>query len=236
MNVGDDIVQRRANWSFDGKVADTFVEHARKSIPGYDEGHAMICALSDFFCMPDSRCYEIGTSTGQLIAQLAHHHAHKPSIQWVGIDPVQAMIDKASAHCASYKNISMICEDIRLLDLENADLIVAYYTLQFIPPKDRQHVIDKIYHALNWGGGFIWFEKVRGPDARFQDILVNLYTSFKIQNGFSADEIIAKAESIKGVMEPFSSQGNLDLLKRAGFVDIMPVFRHACFEGLLCIK
>ena len=30
------------------------------------------------------------------------------------------------------------------------------------------------------GGGFILFEKVRGPDARFQDILQTLYTEYKI--------------------------------------------------------
>ena len=30
--------------------------------------------------------------------------------------------------------------------------------------------------------------------------------------------------------------GNLDLLKRAGFVDIMTVFKYICFEGFLAIK
>ena len=47
---------------------------------------------------------------------------------------------------------------------------------------------------------------------------------------------MAKAESLKAVMEPFSSQGNLDLLKRAGFVDVMSVFEQVCFEGFLAIK
>ena len=50
------------------------------------------------------------------------------------------------------------------------------------------------------------------------------------------DEIIAKAKSLKGVLEPFSTQGNLDLLKRAGFVDIITIFKYLCFEGFLAIK
>ena len=37
-------------------------------------------------------------------------------------------------------------------------------------------------------------------------------------------------------MEPFSTQGNIDLMKRAGFVDIMPVSKWVCFEGFLAIK
>ena len=80
------------------------------------------------------------------------------------------------------------------------------------------------------------FEKVRGADARFQDILCALYNDYKIREGYSADEIIAKSRSLKGVLEPFSTQGNLDMLKRAGFVDINTVQKYLCFEGFLAIK
>jgi tRNA (cmo5U34)-methyltransferase len=80
------------------------------------------------------------------------------------------------------------------------------------------------------------FEKVRGPDARFQDMSVALYSDFKARNGFSADEILNKTSSLKGVLEPFSTEGNLGLLRRAGFTDIMSVMKWVCFEGFLAIK
>ena len=80
---------------------------------------------------------------------------------------------------------------------------MSYYVIQFIPPRDRQKLIDKIYETLNWGGAFVWFEKVRGPDARFQDIMVNMYHNFKLDNGYDAEEIMNKTNSLKGVMEPF---------------------------------
>ena len=38
------------------------------------------------------------------------------------------------------------------------------------------------------------------------------------------------------VMEPFSEKGNIDMLKRSGFVDISGVFQYLCFRGYLCIK
>jgi hypothetical protein len=50
MKVGQDIDVKRAGWTFAGDVADTFVEHIRRSIPYYDAGHDLICQLSDFFC------------------------------------------------------------------------------------------------------------------------------------------------------------------------------------------
>ena len=56
--------------------------------------------------------------------------------------------------------------------------------MQFIKPKVRQKVFNKIYNSLNWGGAFILFEKVRAPDARFQDITTQLYSEFKKKNGF----------------------------------------------------
>ena len=80
------------------------------------------------------------------------------------------------------------------------------------------------------------FEKVRFPDARFQDIMSQIYIDFKLDQGFSEIDIINKSKSLKGVMEPFSSQGNLELLKRAGFKDIVTVFKYLNFEGFLSIK
>jgi tRNA (cmo5U34)-methyltransferase len=47
---------------------------------------------------------------------------------------------------------------------------------------------------------------------------------------------MAKTRSLKGVLEPFSTQGNIQLLKRSGFKDIMTVFKYGCFEGFLAIK
>ena len=54
--------------------------------------------------------------------------------------------------------------------------------------------------------------------------------------GYTPDDIITKSRSLKGVLEPFSTQGNVDLLKRSGFVDINTVQKYLCFEGFLAIK
>src|SRR5918993_4891182 len=107
MKVGHEIETKRAGWSFDGNVAETFVQHVRQSVPLYDAGHDLIRSISDYFIRDDSTCYEIGTSTGELIHKLATHHVHKPGVRWIGIDPVEAMIDKAREHCAGVPNIEL---------------------------------------------------------------------------------------------------------------------------------
>ena len=80
------------------------------------------------------------------------------------------------------------------------------------------------------------FEKVRANDARFQDIFSTLYNEFKIDNGYDLSEILSKTLSLKGVMEPFSSEANVDFMRRAGFTDIVPIQKYLCFEGWLAIK
>ena len=47
---------------------------------------------------------------------------------------------------------------------------------------------------------------------------------------------LAKARRLKGVLEPFSSQANIDMARRAGFQDIVTVFKYVCFEGVLAIE
>lgn len=235
--VGNGIATQKNSWSFEGETAKYFDDHVRQSIPGYDHGHELILSLSDFFVLPDSVCYDLGSSTGALINKLVNrHYSSKPGIRWIGIDSVKEMINEAESKKSPIDSIEFINADARDVELLNSDFIISYYFVQFVPPRDRQTLINKIYNSLNWGGAFVWFEKVRVPDARFQDILNNLYTNFKLQQGFTPQEIINKSESLKSVLEPFSHQGNLDLLKRAGFKDIMPVFRDICFEGLICIK
>ena len=80
------------------------------------------------------------------------------------------------------------------------------------------------------------FEKTRGADARFQDILTTLYTDYKLRQGYTPDDIVSKTSSLKGVLEPFSTKGNIDMLQRAGFNDINIIQKYICFEGFLAIK
>ncbi len=234
-STGDNIKTKNANWSFSGNVPNNFDNHVGKSVPMYKEGHDLVCRLSDFFLSDNSKCYEIGSSTGELTKKLSNHNINK-KINFIGIDPIIEMIGVANEKCKDVPNISFICDDILNIELEKSDLIISYYTIQFIKPRVRQLVFDKIYESLNWGGAFILFEKVRACDARFQDMMTALYTDYKLEQGYNEEQIISKTRSLKGVLEPFSTQGNLDLLKRAGFTDITSVFKYVSFEGFLAIK
>ena len=144
------------------------------------------------------------------------------------------MISKAKKFKA--KNVIFKKQDLNKINFQKSDLITSLYCIQFLNPKYRQVLFNKIYKSLNWGGGFIMFEKIRGNDARFQDILNFSYFDFKRENGLTSKEIINKELSLRSVMEPYTINANIDFMKRAGFKDIMPISQYLCFIGFLAIK
>ena len=86
------------------------------------------------------------------------------------------------------------------------------------------------------GGGFFFVEKVRSYDARTQDMSNEIYKEWKKIMGFTDEEINSKTKSLKGFLDPFSSRGNLSMIKRAGFKDFSVIGKFICFEIILAIK
>jgi tRNA (cmo5U34)-methyltransferase len=137
------------------------------------------------------------------------------------------------------KNSSKIdfkCQNLNKIKFKRSDLILSLYTMQFIKPKYRQQLLNKIYKSLNWGGAYIYFTKIRGNDARFQDILNFSYFDFKQENGLNPLEILNKEISLRSVMEPYTIKENIFSIKRAGFKDVMTISQHLNFIGFLAIK
>ncbi len=235
MELGDGIGAKKASWTFGGSVCDVFDSHVSKSVPLYSESHKLGQQLADFFIHDNSTVYDIGCSTGALLRAMAENTNAK-NVRFIGIDPVPEMVDHARVKSKDFDNIEFVNSDAIDFDFQKCDLIMSYYTMQFILPKHRQALFDRLYQVLNWGGALFLFEKMRMPDARFQDMINQLYFEYKLDNGYSANDILGKMQSLKGVMEPYSEKANRDMLRRAGFQDMTSVLRYLSFVGYLTIK
>tara|TARA_B100000787_G_C16196301_1_gene301119 strand:- start:3389 stop:4126 length:738 start_codon:yes stop_codon:yes gene_type:complete len=237
ISSGDKIYKNSSDWTFKGDVYKNFDSHINKSVPLYLETHDLYLKLSDFFLQEKSKIVDIGCSTGTFISKIydRHKNNHK-KLSFVGIDNTKEMIKFCKKKNINTKKINFLNKDIDVYNFKGCCIISSFYTIQFISPKKRQALINKIYKGLNWGGAFFFIEKIRGNDARFQDILSQIYLEYKLSQGYTPSEVINKSKSLKGVLEPFSTKGNVDLLKRAGFKDIISVMKYGCFEGFLAIK
>ena len=111
-NFGDNIEKLGDKWTFAGDVHKNFDAHVNKSVPFYDTGHQLILKLSDFFLTEDSICYDVGCSTGTLLALLADKHRGR-RVQFIGIDPVDEMVGAAQIKCKQFPNVAFsVCDAI----------------------------------------------------------------------------------------------------------------------------
>ena len=235
-SVGNGIQSDSGSWSF-SKISDEFTAHIAQSIPLYDENLGLILEYSDFFTGTGGVIYDLGCSTGNFLRSLAARNKEKEGLRFIGFDRVPDMIEHAQSQEPDDPRIEFTHADITQESfLPDVQMISSLYTMQFIHPKNRQTLFDKIYESLNWGGAFFLTEKVRSADARFQDYQTTVYNEYKIKAGFKAEEVLAKQSALKGVMEPFSDRANREMLERAGFQDVTTIFKWLCFETFLAVK
>ncbi len=238
INVGDKIKSSGiGGFSFKGSTTKFFENHIKKSIPFFEESHILTSKLSTFFISNGSIAYDLGCSTG-IIARNVFDANKNKKFTIYGIDLSKEMISEAKKKLrkVNKKTIKYKYGDVVKMKLKKSDLIVSNYFIQFVHPKHRQLAFNKIYKSLNFGGGFIFFEKIRGPDARFQDMFTQLYNEYKSDVGFTEKEILNKSKSIRGYLEPFTEKENINFLKRAGFKDFVTIFKYYSFQGFLAIK
>ncbi|GAA5534795.1 methyltransferase domain-containing protein [Deinococcus aluminii] len=233
--LGEGLEGATASWTFSGKTAEVFDQHVSKSVPAYESGHHLIVRLSDFFVRPDTNVYEIGCSTATLTAKLAERHRRK-RVHIVGIDIEADMVAAARTKCEALTNVSIVHGDAQALDFEHASLIVMYYTLQFIPLRDRPSFLEKLYGALIPGGAILLFEKTVFEDGEIQDLISQVYHEHKMEQGYSSEEILGKSLSLRGVLQPCTSIANQRLLRTAGFSKVAVIHKQLAFEGYLAIK
>jgi tRNA (cmo5U34)-methyltransferase len=222
-------------WSF-AAVADHFEDHIERSVPGYREGHTLICRLTDSFLRDDSRIYEVGCSTGALARILLAHHQARRGLRYCGIDTCERMVEIARRRGEADPRADYRVANASEFTPEPCSVAISYYTLQFVPREERAGIVRRIHGALEPRGAFLLFEKVRQADSELEKLAVDSLHRFKRDQGFGEEEIRAKDRALEGVLEPLSAAENEAMLRDAGFTSVVPVALWIPFQGWLAIR
>ncbi|RDU60649.1 carboxy-S-adenosyl-L-methionine synthase CmoA, partial [Helicobacter didelphidarum] len=110
-----------------------------------------------------------------------------------------------------------------------ADIITAFYTLQFIRPIHRQNMIQKIYNVLRQDGVFLFAEKVITHDSKLESQMIARYYNYKKMRGYTQGEIYKKREALENVLIPYSIDENNAMLKNCGFKHVEILFKWVNF-------
>ena len=141
---------------FDERVTRVFADMIRRSVPGYASVIAMTGVLAAEYVQPENRIYDLGCSLGTGLISV--HDRINTACELVGIDNSAAMMRACRENLDILPekpgiSIRLQCEDIDRSQISNASLVIMHYTLQFIPPDQRQALVDRIYAGLKPGGG-----------------------------------------------------------------------------------
>ncbi|HWO40219.1 MAG TPA: methyltransferase domain-containing protein [Candidatus Eisenbacteria bacterium] len=234
--VDDTISAVPGEWRFDKNVAQAFDTHVEKSVPFYLEIQRMVVEISEYFLRDHSVAYDLGCSTGTTIELLANSHAGKKDIQFFGFDVSKFMIKEARKK-VSRPNVRFFHKDIARIDFSPpADFVTSLFTMQFLTLAERRKLLTRINLGLVEGGGLLITEKVSAEHSCFEDIWTELYWDFKRRQGFTPEQVLEKASSIRGVLKPLTTGENLELLRQTGFSRTDVFFKWYNWVGLLALK
>jgi len=216
-------------FEFDETVAAVFDDMLNRSVPWYEEVLRLITELILSRNEEELRILDLGSSTARLL--LALHNAAQRPLRLRGIDNSPAMIDRARRKCAAFGAgaIELIEGDILEYPIEEEDVVVANYTLQFIRPLERPDLVKRIHAGLRAEGEFYFSEKVVFEDRRLDKAMIEIYYDYKRRQGYSDYEIAAKREALENVLIPFTIEENIRLCREAGFSRIDTIFQWANF-------
>lgn len=226
-----------AGFEFNSDVANVFDDMINRSIPFYGEVQSMIVDFASQFYTRDSTIYDLGCSTGLMMARLAT--SLKGVRKIIGIDNSEPMMAKTRECLSAIETdtqIELLCKDLRDVEISDASVVVMNYTLQFIRPLYRPGVVKQIFDGLKPGGVFILSEKVLENSPVLTQLFIDMYYLFKRRQGYSEMEISRKRERLENVLVPYQVGELKQLLRDAGFQHAEVFFKWHNFSSILAVK
>ncbi|RMH60094.1 MAG: carboxy-S-adenosyl-L-methionine synthase CmoA [Zetaproteobacteria bacterium] len=220
---------------FDEKVATVFNDMIRRSVPGYPLTLSMLAVLADTHARPGTRIYDLGCSLGAGLIAMAPA-AKRHGTQLIGIDNSPAMLQRCRAMLAEAGIAAQLaCADIRDIHMQRASMVVMNFTLQFIPPGERDALLRNIRCGLEPGGILVLSEKIEFPDPTEAAFQVEMHHAFKRMQGYSELEISRKRAALEHVLVPETRATHLDRLRAAGFARAHVWFQCFNFMSLVAV-
>ena len=227
------------DFAFDEQVVHVFPNMISRSVPGYWEVNQKTAVWASHYHQPNTRIYDLGASLGAAswgIAQLCKGH---PPI--VAVEKSSAMVRQLQENLEASReivehNIKVVEGDVCTLSLQPASVVVCNYCVQFICPTEREPLLQKIYDALLPGGVFLLAEKIAMPDAESDSKIRELHHKWKMQQGYTLNEVERKSRSIANVMPVDTVETHLQRLKGVGFGTVVQWAQHFNFVSILAVK
>jgi tRNA (cmo5U34)-methyltransferase len=212
-----------------------FDNHIETSVRGYTNLWGDVLSMSKYFVEDNTNIVDLGCSTGKLLkSMIEQNKEHIPNAKYIGIEIEEDFFSNYDNDEKLYNTLKYYKGDVRKFNFQNCSLVTSIFTLQFMPPKDRENTINRIYQGLNHGGAFIFSEKTFSCDPQVQDMMTFMYYDYKRKN-FSEKEILDKEVQLRHMMKPNTKTEIFDMCHKAGFKTHV-FWQNFNFVGIVAIK
>jgi tRNA (cmo5U34)-methyltransferase len=225
-----------APFEFNARVAEVFPDMIARSVPGYAATLRLIGSIADRYVRPGGRVYDLGCSLGA--ASRSVHRTIGDRAPITAVDTSEAMITRLQQELCSdgITSITPLLEDIRDIEVNDADLTLLNFTLQFIPPDDRLPLLSSIASGTRSGGVLVLSEKITFEDPRVETEMIALHEAFKRENGYGDLEIAQKRKALEDVLIPETLSTHQTRLADAGFSTSTVWLQCFNFASLIAVK
>ncbi len=225
---------------FDEAVTAVFPDMINRSVPGYQVVVQMLGVLAKMFVKDKTNVYDLGCSLGAASVSILEAIRQNSDVDLIAVDNSAAMVSQLRENLSRFdtasNRITLLQDDIQNIDISTASMVVLNYTLQFIPPDQRQNVIKKIYAGIIPGGCLVISEKILFDDEQEGQYLNDQHLVFKKSNGYSNLEISQKRSSLENVLISETIDQHRQRLLDAGFSECYKWFQCCNFVSLVAIK
>jgi tRNA (cmo5U34)-methyltransferase len=230
--------EKIVDFEFNEAVARVFPDMIRRSVPGYGTLITMIGLLAQEYSRPGSNIYDLGCSLGAATLSMRRRIPHH-DCRIIAVDNSAAMVERCRSNIAeeiSPIEAEVVCADIRDIQFEHASIVVLNFTLQFLPPEEREVLLQKIYGGMLPGAMLVLSEKLAFDDTDEAALLDSLHLAFKKANGYSELEVSQKRTALENVLIPETVQQHQQRLGQIGFRNSHLWFQCFNFASILSIK
>lgn len=225
-------------FEFNETVVNVFDDMINRSVPLYQETIKRQVQLSEKFYQPNSVIYDFGCSNGNFGIKFLDIMGKK-KFSMLAIDNSEEMLNTYRSRLSNRpneENIKLIFDKIQNISVTSASVVVINLTLQFIPVKERDTLIKKVYNGLLPSGILLITEKTIHDNDELSDLQQEFYYRYKKENGYSNLEISQKRDALENVLIPETLEAHHQRFRSAGFskVDIWQKWFN--FTSFICQK
>jgi len=236
----DDLYRSRPAepFEFSSEVVRVFPDMIERSVPGYRLLLELTPIVVRRAVRPGTRIYDLGASLGA--ATLAARRAvQQEGVRIVAVDNAPDMVARCRELIAGDNSrvpVEVVEADIGEVPIENASVVLVYYTLQFLPLAARDALIAKIRAGLVDGGVLLLAEKLAFEPDSHQAWMDEHHLDFKRAQGYSDLEIARKRQALENVLIPETREAHHGRLKQAGFAEVHDWFQAFNFCCIAAVR